>query len=114
MPQRELDRITAEYNELFPDGPDHAEGLEKRVVQMWTTEPNIDPAALGSLAVPTLVMAGDRDVIALEHTALIAASIPGAQLAIVPNTSHLLVRERPELIGAIVTEFLGTVGSPAS
>ncbi|WP_267492223.1 alpha/beta fold hydrolase [Microbacterium allomyrinae] len=37
---------------------------------------------------------------------LIAASIPGAELCIVPGTSHAVIAERPELISTIIREFL--------
>jgi pimeloyl-ACP methyl ester carboxylesterase len=55
---------------------------------------------------PTLVMAGDHDVVRLDHTALIAARIPGAQLAVVPDASHMLMLERPEVVNLLLREFL--------
>lgn len=106
MPREQLDLVAREYAELSPDGADHADDVEKRILQMWETEPNIDPASLSALRMPVLVMAGDTDVMLLEHTAHIQRSIPGAQLAIVPGTSHMLVRERPVLVGRIIQEFL--------
>jgi pimeloyl-ACP methyl ester carboxylesterase len=73
---------------------------------MWESEPNIEPESLSALRMPVLVMAGDTDMMRLEHTALIHRSIPGSQLAIVPGSSHMLVRERPVLVGLILQEFL--------
>ena len=109
MPREQLDLVAREYAELSPDGADHADDVEKRILQMWETEPNIDPASLTALRMPVLVMAGDTDVMLLEHTAHIQRSIPGAQLVIVPGTSHMLVRERPGLVGRIIQEFLDAV-----
>jgi pimeloyl-ACP methyl ester carboxylesterase len=106
VPQEQIDLIMREYAELSPDGADHNAVIWPRVLQMWQTEPDIDPASLAALAMPVLVMAGDRDSMALEHTVLIQRSIPGAQLAIVPDASHMLVRERPRLVGAILQDFL--------
>jgi pimeloyl-ACP methyl ester carboxylesterase len=103
----ELVEITdREYAELSPDGPDHADAVAAKLHAMWTAEPNIPAAALTSVTAPTLVLAGQHDMVALEHTALIADTIPGAELGVVPGTSHLLVMERPELIGQLVREFL--------
>ena len=109
MPAAEGERVSREYAELSPDGPDHEGVVAERILQMWETEPDIAPAALASLTMPVLVMAGDHDMIALDHTTLIHRSIPGAQLAIVPATSHMLVRERPALVGRILQEFLDAV-----
>jgi pimeloyl-ACP methyl ester carboxylesterase len=109
MPPAELSRVAAEYAELSPDGADHADDVEARILHMWETEPDIDPASLAALEMPVMVMAGDRDVIALNHTTLIRRSIPGSQLAIVPGSSHMLIRERPVLIGRMLQEFLDGV-----
>jgi pimeloyl-ACP methyl ester carboxylesterase len=110
-PSTEPDRESIEYAQLSPDGPGRADDVMRRIMYMWLTEPDIAPAALSTLRLPVLVMAGDRDVIGLDHTALIHRSIPGAHLAVVPGTSHLLVRERPGLIGRILQEFLDSVPS---
>ena len=106
MPREQLDLVAREYAELSPDGPEHADDVEKRILLMWQTEPNIEPESLSALRMPVLVMAGDTDMMRLEHTALIHRSIPGSQLAIVPGTSHMLVREKPVLVGAILQDFL--------
>lgn len=109
MPQAHADLVEAEYARLSPDGADHYDDVVTRIVHMWETEPAIDPAELSAIALPVLVMAGDIDMIAPAHTALIHGSIPGAQLAIVPGASHMLVRERPALVGHLVQEFLDAV-----
>ena len=94
------------YDSLSPDGPEHAHLVLDKLVRLWTTEPRIDAAALSSITAPTLVMSADRDTIRPDHSVLIAASIPGAQLCIVPGASHNLVAERPELIAAVIGDFL--------
>ena len=58
------------------------------------------------MAAPTLVMAGQYDVVPLEHTVLIADSVTEAQLCIVPGGTHLMVMDRSELVGRIVRDFL--------
>lgn len=106
MPAAQGELVSREYAELSPDGADHEAALGERIVRMWQTEPNIDPAALTALTMPVLVMAGDHDMVALDHTLEIRRSIPGAELAIVPGGSHMLVRERPALVGRLLQEFL--------
>jgi pimeloyl-ACP methyl ester carboxylesterase len=54
----------------------------------------------------TLIIAGDHDVIKSEHTLKIFESIPNAQLAILPNSSHSALIENSELFNEIVLRFL--------
>lgn len=105
VPLDTVRRLDEEYAALSPDGPEHAPVIEAKLHELWTTAPDIPTASLAGVAAPVLVMAGQHDMIALDHTALIAESIPGAELCVVPGTSHLLVMERPALIGRIVREF---------
>lgn len=106
MPLDTLAVIDAQYAELSPDGPDHAPVVEGKLHTMWVAEPRIAPASLASVSAPTLVMVAQHDMVSLEHTVLIAESLPDAQLCVVPGASHLLTVERPGLIGGVVREFL--------
>ncbi|PYI38062.1 alpha/beta hydrolase [Arthrobacter psychrolactophilus] len=94
------------YGRLSPDGAEHADAVLAKLMRLWTSEPQIDPASLAAVSAPTLIMSGDRDSIPPAHSLLIAASIPGAQLAIVPGTGHGLIAERPELISTLIRDFL--------
>lgn len=102
----DLERL--HYERLSPDGPAHGDVVLDKLFRLWTSEPNIDPAALSTITAPILVVAGDRDSIRPDHTLLIAASIPGAQLCIVPGATHGLLAERPDLISHVVRDFLPT------
>lgn len=109
MPADQIALVDREYAVLSPDGAEHAAELGPRIVRMWETEPQIDPAALARVDFPVLVMAGEHDMIVPEHTDLIHRSIPGARLAIIPGGSHMVVREQPAAVGAIVQAFLDQV-----
>jgi pimeloyl-ACP methyl ester carboxylesterase len=69
--------------------------LEAEMLGLMVNDPHIEPEELAQLQVPTLVIAGDNDMIKDEHTRLIADSIPGAQLAIIPGT-HFVAYENPD------------------
>ena len=107
QPKPDSERL--HYDRLSPDGPAHADQVLAKLFRLWTEEPHIDPADLGRIKAPTLIMAGDRDTIRPDHSLLIAASIPGAQLCIVPGATHGLLAERPALISAVVRGFLEQV-----
>lgn len=82
-----------------PDAPYKAALLE-----LMINEPHIDPEELSALTMPTLVIAGDQDIVDFEHTLLIAASIPGARLAIVPG-GHDVANRHPAAFNAAVRAF---------
>ena len=106
-PEPDVERM--HYERLSPDGAEHADVVLAKLFRLWTSEPHIDPRELGRIEAPVLVMSGDRDTIRPDHSLLIAASIPGAQLCIVPGATHRLVAERPELINTLIRDFLGQV-----
>ncbi len=94
------------HGQLSPDGPGHADVVLAKLFRLWTSQPRIAPSTLAGVRAPVLVMSGDRDTIRPDHSLLIAASIPGARLGIVPGTTHGLVSERPDLVGPLVLDFL--------
>jgi pimeloyl-ACP methyl ester carboxylesterase len=73
---------------------------------MTFSEPTLTIAALSTIPVPTLVMAGDDDVATLRHTSALYEAIPHGQLAIVPGTSHQLLKERTKESVGIILHFL--------
>lgn len=110
LPETEREDLEKQhYERLSPDGPEHAEAVVEKLLRMWTREPDIPAADLGRITAPTLVVGADRDHIRVDHSLLIAASIPGAELAIVPGATHFLVNERPELLRVLIRDFLDRV-----
>jgi pimeloyl-ACP methyl ester carboxylesterase len=95
-----------EYVERTPDGADHYPVIFAKLAHLWQTEPNIDVTSLADVSVPTLVLAGDDDLVTPEHAAAITAAIPDAQLAIIPGASHTSPIEKPGLVNRILLDFL--------
>ncbi len=61
---------------------------------------------LPSIAVPTLVVAGDHDAIApVAESEAMAKAIPGAQFAVFAGCAHLVPMERPAEFAAAVAAF---------
>ncbi|GGO83573.1 alpha/beta fold hydrolase [Wenjunlia tyrosinilytica] len=51
--------------------------------------------------VPALVLAGTKDLLTpAEHSSAIAAKLPLADLVVLPDTGHLVMLERPEVVNA--------------
>ena len=102
----------AEYNETSPDAPETLVEKITRMMAIWRSEPNLERAELLNIQCPVLVMAGDDDVIAHHHTIELFENIPLGQLAILPGTSHGLVKEKPALVQLLIREFLEDLSYP--
>lgn len=78
------------------------------LLALMVQEPHIDPASLAALTMPTLVIAGKKDMISEKHTRLIAAGISGAQLALLPG-DHFVAAKEPEAFNRTVLTFLDSI-----
>lgn len=68
-------------------------------------QPNIPLSTLNQIQTPSLIIAGDRDLIRTEHTVLIFQNIPKAQLWILPNASHGTLIEYPKEFYEKINQF---------
>lgn len=75
------------------------------LLRLMTDEPHIDVRSLARLKMPVLVIAGSHDMIKRSHTALIAQSIPGAKLCILPG-KHSVAADSPEAFNQVAEDFL--------
>ena len=94
------------YGELSPDGIGHYGVMVAKLAAMHAREPALTPADLHAVTSRTLVMVADDDEVRLEHAIEAYRSLPDAELAVVPGTSHGLLVEKPGLCNLIITEFL--------
>jgi len=62
--------------------------------------------SLPTIAVPTLVLVGSRDEGFIGPTDYMAAKIPGAVKAVIPDAGHAANIDQPEAFNAAVREFL--------
>lgn len=66
------------------------------------------PEELHAIGAPTLILIGERDFISIERAIKTVDLIPDAQLAILPNATHVEVPRRPNQVLAMVVPFLET------
>ena len=73
--------------------------------------------AIASIKAPALLIAGDSDIVRLEHVVelfrLLGGGVPGdnvglpnVQLAVLPGTTHIMLVNRAEWLVSMITEFL--------
>ena len=98
--------FAAGYGALAPEGASHAATVVEKSRQLVETEPTWTSADLAAIACPVLVMAGDDDVMTLAHLTSMYESFTDAQLAIVPGTSHGVLRERTNFATNLIGDYL--------
>jgi pimeloyl-ACP methyl ester carboxylesterase len=97
--------MKAAYQRLSPH-PDHFDEFLATMsasaadLQGWSDE------QLARITAPVLLVLGDRDFTTVEHGALMLQLIPGSQLAVLPDTTHMQVTRRAELLLPMLERFL--------
>lgn len=97
-----IDSMSASATET-PEGK-----RELKLLQMALEEPHIDPKALETIAVPTLILVGDHDLIRDEHTLEIYHHLPNGELCIFPHATHMIPYDDPALFDSTVDHFFRT------
>jgi pimeloyl-ACP methyl ester carboxylesterase len=108
MPQGMLPPMLQDlYASVSPDGPDHWDVVVEKEWQMIKSgEPDLDQSELASVQAPTLVMLGDNDMVTESHAAEMASAIPTSKVVVVPDATHALPMEKPEIVARHVIDFL--------
>lgn len=129
-PQQELQRLAQSGFDLYlrnlvtswyMPGAD-AELIEWTLAEVKTTELHVRQATIRALAsfhvtdrlheirIPTLVMAGEKDVTAPADRALtIRERVPGAELVMIPDAAHMFIAEAPVLVNKTMETFLDRI-----
>lgn len=99
-------RCRQEYARLSPH-PERWPELVAGLRAMWRKEPNFPMRKLAGVKVQTAVSDGEYDeIVKRSHTESIAASMPNAQLLMLPETSHFAMLQNPALFNKALHEFL--------
>ncbi|MET0570713.1 MAG: alpha/beta fold hydrolase [Pedobacter agri] len=77
-----------------------------RLTQLVLQEPQLNADDLDRISVPTLILAGESDVIKTEHTMLIHSLIKSSRVKIIAGEGHYLPLKNPSLFNKIVLDFL--------
>jgi len=91
------------YNELTPkkDWRKMATNLNL----MWYGKEYFPISVYDNITIPVMIVLGDRDVISIEHGLEMHRLIKNSQYCVLPNTTHEVFAERPELITRIAIDF---------
>ncbi|MBM6613322.1 alpha/beta hydrolase [Desemzia sp. RIT804] len=80
--------------------------LKKEIVDLMFHQINNTLFDLKNIQAPTLIMAGENDVIKQSHTELIARQINDHQLRIMPKADHFFMLKQPDIFNSVALSFL--------
>jgi len=93
------------YRRNAPD-PAHWPVLYAKLTTMQQTQPHYSLDDLGKIKAPTLVMAGEFDIVKREHTDQLAKAISNSQEDIIEGGTHALPLERPSIVNSHILRFI--------
>lgn len=108
--------LEEEYRKVAPN-PDGFRALVEKLIAL-EHEPMAWEDDVRALKIPVLIIAGDADVVTLEHMVAMfrllggggpgdmGVPLPASRLAILPATSHTAVINQPDLLHAFIEPFL--------
>ena len=106
LPAEHLDALRTEL-ETATQG--QGVGTWPKLGELWLNSPTdteLSLALLAEVRQPVLLMAGDHDLIRIDHTLAIYQALPNAQLFILPDTGHGTFETRAALLNPVLIGFL--------
>jgi pimeloyl-ACP methyl ester carboxylesterase len=72
---------------------------------MWYDKEYFPTSTYDNIKIPTMIVLGDRDVISIEHGLEMHRLLKNSQYCVLPNTTHEVFAEKPDLINKIAIDF---------
>jgi pimeloyl-ACP methyl ester carboxylesterase len=106
MVEGTVDFLGSTYGAVSPDGEAHFPVVVRKDFELSSREPNFTRDQISAITHRTLVIVADDDITPIEHQLDFYRALPNGELAVVPGTSHFLLKEKPAVCNAIVLDFL--------
>jgi pimeloyl-ACP methyl ester carboxylesterase len=104
--ERDMPDFVRERKKLMPEPGRWGEFVEL-LKHAWINQTTVTPDQIKSIKCPVLVAAGDRDRYnPIESFVSIYKLLPSAQLAIIPNSDHIIFYRQPALMETMVMGFV--------
>lgn len=87
-----------------PDGPETMDVAMAKLHDLLNGNWGFSDQELAAIDLPVLIVIGDRDFVLPEAAAEMAGTIPDAQLAILPGTTHMETRSRGEWLESMIEQ----------
>lgn len=96
--------MVEQYQKLEPR-KDWRKFLTHANAMVYQKESYFPDSIYRQIRIPVMIVLGDRDDIVIEHGLEMHRLIEGSQFCVLPNTSHEVFAEKPDLINQIAFEF---------
>jgi pimeloyl-ACP methyl ester carboxylesterase len=93
------------YDSVFSANKSQWKKIVNDRIKMWSQEIYFSPHYLQEIKVPVMLVVGDKDAVKIEHGVEMHHLIKNSQFCVLPNTSHSVFSERPQLINQLAIEF---------
>lgn len=104
--EHDIPDFVRERKKLMPEPERWGEFVEL-LKYAWINQTTVTPEQIKRIKCPVLVAAGDRDRYnPIESFVSIYKLLPSAQLAIIPNSDHIIFYRQPALIETMVMGFV--------
>jgi pimeloyl-ACP methyl ester carboxylesterase len=101
-----IEAASEDYAELSP-APERWEEFLANIGEMWATLPDWSAEQLAAITTPFLILDGrEEEAILTSHAIYLFETIPNSALALMPETGHFAMFERPDEFNAIVLAYL--------
>lgn len=104
LQQQIIDRVRSWWSGA---GERH-EALQAEIQALWQIAPQFGHADLKAISAPTLVIAGENDIIDLPHSGELAQTLANAKIEIVLGAGHASPVTHAREINQLIASFLGT------
>jgi pimeloyl-ACP methyl ester carboxylesterase len=94
--------------ERLSPNPEKIPEIRRKLKNLMEKYPNFTEKQLQEIKTPTLVIVGDHDIISLDHTVSLFASLPHSELFVIPGATHIVPVEQPDLLNSVIVHFLQT------
>lgn len=82
------------------------EGSDIRLIELMLNEPQMTSTEIERITNPVLIIAGSADVIKEDHTRIIGTNIKGSRVMIIPNATHYVPFDQPDMFNNLLYDFL--------
>ncbi len=104
--RKDIPEIEQEYIASNPQ-PENYPAFIERSVALWLGDPYLTEEQMMAIQAPVLFVVGDRDAIRIEHVLEMRALVAKPQVCVLPDASHFVLTEKPELLLPFLMDFLG-------
>lgn len=104
----DITQTVTELQATFPDypAPQKLPSFVKKMQTLWLNEPNLTDTNLQQISCPVLLIAGENDMIKIEHQVYLHRTIPNSHLLILPHTGHDAHITRKDIVNQFILELI--------